>query len=83
MISQSNVCGLLKRGIITYSLDFLVLYCKIKRDSYMIIAFYFCKYLLSNLSFNYLFVYQVSCLGFLLQKLKSCDSSTSGFSDFA
>ena len=83
MTLKSNVCGLPKRGIITCFLDFWVLYCRIERDGCTVIAFYFCKYLLGNLSLNLLFGCQVSCLDFRLQKLEPYDSSAFGFSDFA
>lgn len=83
MTSKLNICRSSKKDIITYSLYFLVLYYKIERNNCMVITFYFCKYLLGNLSFNGSFVYQISCLGFLLQELKFYDSSISRHFNFA
>ncbi len=67
----------------TYFLDFRVLYFRIERDGRTVIAFYFSGYLLGELSLDRLFVYRVSSLDFLLQKLEPCDSFASDFSDFA
>ena len=83
MTSYNNVCESSKRDIMTCSLDFLVLYCRIERDGCTVIAFYFRGYLLGDLSLDRPLAYQVSRLDFLLQKLKPCDSFASGSSDFA